>query len=90
MKPDENIIAAAEKLIGDSPLRGKLNGRIDDYRAACERDDEEGAKRSLFDIEYLSFKMARDGEVKPVEEQIQGKEFCDRKEREAKDKEPRP
>lgn len=84
MKPDETLIAAAEKLVGDSPLRNKLNGRIADYREACERDEQKSDERSQaeikrceFDLGYIGQKMAGEGQLKRDEDQVQAKAYRD-------------
>lgn len=84
MQPDETFIAAAEKLVGESPLRAKLDGRLAYYRAACEADEkassratQQGIEQVKTDIAYIESRMARDGELKPAEEQKQSREWLE-------------
>lgn len=80
MQVDQELIAAAEKLVGESPLRAKLDGRIADYRAACEADEKESSRESQQAIEqvkndnaYIESKMLSDGVLKRAEDQVQSK-----------------
>lgn len=82
MQPDETLIAAAEKLVGDCPYRAKLDGRVAAYRAACEADEkassreaQQGIEWLKTDIAYIEQKMARDGEPKRAEDQKQSREW---------------
>lgn len=87
MTPDETMLAAAEKLVGECAYRAKLDGRSADYRAACAADDQASSRDTQqaidavqYDLAYIQSKMQGDGIEKPAEEQQQSKAWREARE----------